>query len=41
TARLLSTGAITTVKAGQVLGVRPNNVQTLMSGVAAVTGGAA
>jgi Zn-dependent peptidase ImmA (M78 family) len=40
TARLLSTGAITTVKAGQVLGVRPNNVQSLMTGVnAPVIGG--
>lgn len=33
TARLLSSGALTTVKAGQVLGVKPNNVGTLMSGV--------
>lgn len=33
TARLLSSGSLTTVKAGQVLGVKPNNVQTLMTGV--------
>jgi len=33
TARLLSSGALTTVKASQVLGVKPNNVQALMLGV--------
>ncbi|MEP6832227.1 MAG: XRE family transcriptional regulator [Gemmatimonas sp.] len=33
TARLLSSGALTTVKASQVLGVKPNNVQALMEGV--------
>jgi Zn-dependent peptidase ImmA (M78 family) len=33
TARLLGSGALTTVKAGQVLGVRPNNVQALMAGL--------
>jgi Zn-dependent peptidase ImmA (M78 family) len=30
TARLLESGALTTVKAGQVLGVKPNNVQALV-----------
>jgi Zn-dependent peptidase ImmA (M78 family) len=30
--RLLAAGAITTVKAGQILGVKPNNVQQLMEG---------
>ncbi len=39
-ARLLSSGTITTVKAGQVLGVKPNNVQALMSGVSGPAGGA-
>jgi Zn-dependent peptidase ImmA (M78 family) len=34
TARLLSSGALTTVKASQVLGVKPNNVSALMAGVA-------
>lgn len=33
TARLLASGALTTVKAGQVLGVRPNSVQPLMAGL--------
>ena len=33
TARLLSSGALTTVKASQVLGVKPNNVQKLVAGV--------
>lgn len=33
TARLMSTGALTTVKASQVLGVKPSNVQSLMAGV--------
>lgn len=32
TARLLDAGTLTTVKAGQVLGVRPNNVRALMDG---------
>jgi len=30
--RLLSAGALTTVKAGQILGVKPNNVRQLMAG---------
>jgi Zn-dependent peptidase ImmA (M78 family)/transcriptional regulator with XRE-family HTH domain len=34
TARLLASGAITTTKAGQVLGVKPYNVQTLTAGTA-------
>ncbi len=38
TARLLSSGALTTVKASQVLGVKPNNVQTLMLGVRSLAG---
>ncbi len=33
TARLMSAGALTTVKASQVLGVKPNNVQPLMAGL--------
>jgi Zn-dependent peptidase ImmA (M78 family) len=33
TARLLGSGALTTVKAGQILGVRPSNVQALMTGL--------
>jgi Zn-dependent peptidase ImmA (M78 family)/transcriptional regulator with XRE-family HTH domain len=33
TARLLAAGALTTTKAGRVLGVKPNNVQALMAGV--------
>jgi Zn-dependent peptidase ImmA (M78 family) len=38
TARLLSTGAITTVKASQVLGVKPNNLQTLVAGMSSPLG---
>ena len=37
TARLLSSGALTTVKAGQVLGVKPNFVQALVGGVSSST----
>ncbi len=37
TARLLSSGALTTVKAGQVLGVKPNSVQALVGGVSSST----
>jgi Zn-dependent peptidase ImmA (M78 family) len=33
TSRLMSAGALTTVKASQVLGVKPNNVQPLMAGL--------
>lgn len=41
TARLLSAGAITTVKAAHVLGVKPNNVGTLIAGMAGASSGAA
>ena len=40
TQRLLKAGALTTTKAGRVLGVNPTRVQTLMAGVRAVPRGA-
>ena len=33
TTRLLASGALTTVKASQILGVKPNSVRQLMAGV--------
>lgn len=40
TNRLLTSGALTTVKAGQILGVRPNNVRQLMAGAGGPSRGA-
>jgi Zn-dependent peptidase ImmA (M78 family) len=41
TSRLLSAGALTTAKAAHVLGVKPNNVGTLMAGTSRASRGAA